>query len=103
MGGSHVNIVIAMMHDKEIAGALSFLRGLDVTLYCTEVPGNERSLGAREMERAASEAALRSGGSFHEPLAAIAEASKEGAPVLCCGSLFLVGYIKERKDELRRI
>ena len=35
MGERRINIVIAMMKDKEIGSALSFLQGLDVALYCT--------------------------------------------------------------------
>ena len=98
MGKRRINIVIAMMKDKEIGSALSFLQGLDVTLYCTEVPGCGRSLGAEEMAEKAADASLRTAGSFKDPLKAIAAASGESAPVLCCGSLFLVGYIKERRD-----
>ena len=50
------------------------------------------------MAEKAADASLRTAGSFKDPLKAIAAASGEGAPVLCCGSLFLVGYIKERRD-----
>lgn len=100
MDNSRVHIVIAMMKDKEIANALALLRGLDVALYCTEVPGNERSLGAAEMARMAAAESLPVAGSFSDPLEAVTEASRAGVPVLCCGSLFLVGYLKERKDAL---
>ena len=59
MGERRINIVIAMMKDKEIGSALSFLQGLDVTLYCTEVPGCGRSLGAEEMAEKAVHAGFQ--------------------------------------------
>lgn len=95
-----LSIVLAMMKDKDISGALSLLRPLGAEIYCTEVPGLERSLSAAGMKETAERAGLSVAGTYGDPLDAIRAASGKGLPVVCCGSLFLVGYVKAHLDEL---
>lgn len=96
----NINIVIAMMKDKEIPRALSYLRDTGARFFCTEVPGLSRSLKADELRDIAEKENLKVLGSFKNPVAAINAALREDMPLLCCGSLFLAGYVKEHLDEL---
>ena len=89
-----------MMRDKDISGALSLLAPLGAKIYCTEVPGLERSLSADGMKETAERAGLSVAGTYGDPLDAIRAASSKGLPVVCCGSLFLVGYVKAHLNEL---
>lgn len=95
-----LSIVLAMMKDKDISGALSLLRPLGAEIYCTEVPELERSLSAAGMRETAERAGLSVAGTYGDPLDAIRAATGKGLPVVCCGSLFLVGYVKAHLDEL---
>lgn len=95
-----LSIVLAMMKDKDVSGALSLLRPLGAEIYCTEVPGLERSLDAEGMKKTAERAGLCTAGTYACPIDAIRAASSGGLPVVCCGSLFLVGYVKAHLDEL---
>ena len=95
-----LSIVLAMMKDKDISGALSLLRPLGAEIYCTEVPALERSLSAAGMRETAERAGLSVAGTYGDPLDAIRAASGKGLPVVCCGSLFLVGHVKAHLDEL---
>ena len=95
-----LSIVLAMMKDKDISGALSLLRPLGAEIYCTEVPELERSLSAAGMRETAERAGLSVAGTYGDPLDAIRAASGKGLPVVCCCSLFLVGYVKAHLDEL---
>lgn len=99
-GYGRVNIVLAMMRDKDIAGAIGFLKLLNAFVYCTCVPDNERSLKAEDMDALVCAAGLRSAGVYGEPLDAVRAAIAEGSPTICCGSLFLVGYLKENYDRI---
>ncbi|MCR5336403.1 MAG: bifunctional folylpolyglutamate synthase/dihydrofolate synthase [Synergistes sp.] len=98
--GRRVNVVTAMMKDKETGRALSYLRDTGAVLYCTEVPDFPRSLKADEMAEIAKNEGFEVMGSFNDPIDAINAALGEGLPLLCCGSLFLVGYVKEHINEL---
>ncbi|MBR4400068.1 MAG: bifunctional folylpolyglutamate synthase/dihydrofolate synthase [Synergistes sp.] len=98
--GKRVNVVIAMMRDKETGRALSYLSGTGAVMYCTEVPGCARSLKAGEMLNMAKKEGLEAMGSFNDPVDAINAALADDLPLLCCGSLFLVGYVKEHLNEL---
>lgn len=99
--GKSLSLVLAMMRDKDIDGALSFLRSLGAEVFCTEVPGLARSLDARAMSEAAARAGLCVRGAYCDPALAIDSASRGGSPVVCCGSLYLVGYVKGRFNELQ--
>lgn len=99
LADQELNIVIAMMKDKDVLQTLALFRGLKAKFYCTEVPGNERSMKAQEMLKEAKEAGLVTEGSFCEPLEALHAATANKKPTLCCGSLFLAGCLKERKNE----
>lgn len=94
LGDNKINVIIAMMKDKDIHCALSCFKGLNAQFFCTEVPENARSLKCGDMARMAREAELNVAGSFDSPLDAL-KAVTNFNPSICCGSLFLVGYMKE--------
>ena len=75
-----LSIVLAMMKDKDISGALSLLAPLGAEIYCTEVPGLERSLSAEGMRETAERAGLSVAGTYGDPLDAIRAASGKGCP-----------------------
>ena len=93
--GKKISLVLAMMRDKDIADTLNIFKSIDADLFCTEVPNNSRSFKAEEMFELASKEGLAPVGAFQEPIEAMRRAALIGSPVICCGSLYLVGYIKE--------
>ncbi|MDO4987667.1 MAG: folylpolyglutamate synthase/dihydrofolate synthase family protein [Synergistes sp.] len=100
-GNKKISIVIAMMRDKEVFNSLNILKKLNARLYCTEVPDNPRTLKADELLKIASDAGLDAERSYKSPIDALNASVSDRTPVLCCGSLYLVGWIKEHKDELQ--
>ena len=96
------HIVLAMMKDKDVKDSLLLLKQLEPLVYCTEVPDMQRCMKASELRRLAESCCLETAGSWQEPLSAIGASVSGGAATLCCGSLYLVGYIKGHPDELPR-
>ena len=90
----------ASLRTRLMKGLFDALRPLGAEIYCTEVPGLERSLSAAGMRETAERAGLSVAGTYGDPLDAIRAASGKGLPVVCCGSLFLVGHVKAHLDEL---
>ena len=88
-------IVYATMGDKDYRESLALLKELDVPLYCTEIPGMPRSANAEKLAEEARRIGLSVSGSFAHPTEAFQAAAQAGKPVLCCGSLFLVGFLRE--------
>jgi dihydrofolate synthase/folylpolyglutamate synthase len=89
-------VVLAMMADKDIPGILRVMKGLECPAYCTEIP-MERSAAAPRLSEIASGIGMKVAGCFSDPSEALESASGAVAPhetVLCCGSLFLVGYLR---------
>jgi dihydrofolate synthase/folylpolyglutamate synthase len=89
-------VVLAMMSDKDIPNILRTIRDLGCPAYCTQIP-MERSASARCLSEIAAEIGMKVGGCFTEPSDALKAASENVAPteiVLCCGSLFLVGNLR---------
>jgi dihydrofolate synthase/folylpolyglutamate synthase len=98
-----VNIVLAMMKDKDTINSLKLFRLLDAVVYCTQVPGMERCMPAEELFANAAEAGLKTTcGCYKDPLDAIKKSLSEGSFTVCCGSLYLVGYIKGNIDVIQR-
>jgi len=94
------NIVLAMMRDKDITESLDIIRGTGAKLYCTEVPGMERSLPADELLEMAEEKGIDCAGEWSSPTEAVRESVASGSDTICCGSLFLGGYVKEHQNEI---
>lgn len=90
------SVVLAMMKDKDIISTLSLLKQMDPLVFCTEIPGMERSMKAEDLSAAAKQAGLRTAESMPEPLTALDSALAANSTVICCGSLFLVGYLKSK-------
>lgn len=95
-----LNIVLAMMKDKDVRKVLQLLKPLTPTIYCTQVPDLERSMSTKELNELARESGLSVAGEYADPLDALKAARLTGNMTVCCGSLFLVGYMKGHIDEI---
>lgn len=95
-----LNIVLAMMKDKDVRGVLALLRPLEAVIYCTQVPCAPRSMEAAELHALAKEQGLISACFCAYPLDALKAARMTGRTTICCGSLFLAGYLKGHINEL---
>ncbi|MDR3075755.1 MAG: bifunctional folylpolyglutamate synthase/dihydrofolate synthase [Synergistaceae bacterium] len=98
--GEHIKIgaaVLAIMGDKDIPPILSALRELRCPIYCAGLP-MERAARAENLARMARAAGLEVKGYFDDPGEALDAAKRAAKPpelVLCCGSLYLVGFIRK--------
>ncbi|MDR2522379.1 MAG: bifunctional folylpolyglutamate synthase/dihydrofolate synthase [Synergistaceae bacterium] len=103
--GKKIGVVCGMMKDKEYSLCLEILSGVSETprpaLYSTGVPGMERSLSARDVAAAAKGLPWRAVAAFENPLDAVAAASGENEVVLVCGSLYLIGWLKSQKSDVK--
>lgn len=95
-----LNIVAAMMKDKDVKGTLELLRPLEPVLYCTRVPDMPRGMPADELLALAGELGLKTAGAYDDPLNALKASAASGRTSVCCGSLYLVGYMKGHIDEI---
>ncbi|MDR1508784.1 MAG: bifunctional folylpolyglutamate synthase/dihydrofolate synthase [Synergistaceae bacterium] len=90
-------IVFAVMKDKDIPLILGTLKSLGSPIYCTEVR-MERSEKAGGLAAEAERCGMSVAGVFKDPSDALKKAMAETGPdefILCCGSLFLAGYIRK--------
>lgn len=102
-GRGSLNIVAAMMRDKDVRGALQLLAPLEPLLYCTRVPDLPRCMPAAELLALAGELGLKTAGAYEDPLDALHASAASGRTSICCGSLYLVGYMKGHIDEISRV
>jgi dihydrofolate synthase/folylpolyglutamate synthase len=86
-------VVFATMSDKDFVPILNVLKELNCPMFCTQLP-IERSLCASELAKYAKASGLAVAGVFEDPADALGTAPKGGL-TLCCGSLFLVGYLRK--------
>ncbi|MCL2010259.1 MAG: bifunctional folylpolyglutamate synthase/dihydrofolate synthase [Synergistaceae bacterium] len=93
-GDKKIGVVYAAMKDKDYPACIEILGKLGAAFYATAVPGAERSLTAEDAASAPRKELVR--GAFENPLAAIAEASRDNDVVLVCGSLYLIGWARPR-------
>ena len=103
-------LLVGLLRDKDAAGMLSPLVSssalADATVITTNVPDSPRALPADELAAAWRVAA---GGRGHEaraiadPVAALGEAVgttlDRGGPLVVCGSLYLVGHVRDHLVE----
>lgn len=94
--GTKVGLVYATMEDKDFPRSLSLLRELTDEIFCTEIPGNPRSLSAVALSVAARKAGFPNVSAEADPLRAVAKARKDSDLILCLGSLYLVGWLRSR-------
>ncbi len=99
-GYSPINIVMAMMKDKDIAESLDIIAGTGASLYCTQIPFMDRSLSAKELRDISETKGIECAGEWEDPIEAVRKSLSSGNETICCGSLFLSGYIKEHANEL---
>ena len=100
---SRLHIVLAMMKDKDVKDSLLLLKQLSPLVYCTEVPALPRSMNAAALAKLADDCGLSLAGAWNNPADAIDAAVSPANPTLCCGSLYLVGYVKGHLHEIQRI
>lgn len=93
------NLVIAMMKDKDISESLDVIKKISAPLYCTQIPGMDRCLPAKDLLSMAEEKNIKCEGKYENPIRAVKESLASGKDTLCCGSLFLSGFVKEHFDE----
>ncbi|MEA4871372.1 MAG: Mur ligase family protein [Synergistaceae bacterium] len=98
-GSEAFNLVVAMMKDKDIPKSLDIIKKMGTTLYCTQVPGMNRSLSAKELLAMAEEKNIRCAGKWEDPILAVEKSLNTGMDTICCGSLFLSGFVKEHFDD----
>lgn len=99
-GRGSLNIVLALMKDKDVREVLRLLKDLEPALYCTQVPELERSMTAAELSVLAQSAGLTPVGAYALPLDAVKASRATGRTTICCGSLYLVGHLKGMTNEL---
>ncbi len=100
---SPINIVIAMMKDKDTLQSLQLLKQLDPLVHCTQIPDMERCMTASELRAQTQKIGMKTVPEQHDPIKAINESLSAGTDTICCGSLYLVGYIKAHIDEIQRL
>lgn len=93
-GRGSLNIVLALMKDKDAAEVLRLLKDLAPVVYCTQVPELERSMTAAELGSLARREGLIPAGEYRLPLDAVKASRATGRTTICCGSLYLVGHLK---------
>lgn len=93
-GCGSLNIVLALMKDKDAGKVLRLLKDLDPVVYCTQVPELERSMTAAELGVLARREGIVPAGEYSLPAAAVKASRATGRTTICCGSLYLVGYLK---------
>ena len=86
------------MKDKDYLSSLLLLKDIGSKLFCTAVPGHDRAASPSLLAEAAFSAGWEKEQvkEFVDPFTAFEEAEKMGKGVLCCGSLYLVGLLRER-------
>jgi dihydrofolate synthase/folylpolyglutamate synthase len=90
-------LALAMMSDKDIPPTLEILRELQCPVYCAGLP-MERATRAEDLAEMARTAGMETVGHYGDPMDALEAAGKRagrGEIILCCGSLYLVGYIRK--------
>lgn len=98
-GARSLNIVIAMMKDKDISENLNIIKRTGAKLYCTQIPEMERSMSADDLLIMAEKKNIACAGKWENPIAAVRESLRSGTDTICCGSLFLAGYVKEHFND----
>lgn len=96
-GSQPLTVLFAAMGDKDYVGGLKALAAdRPLRLICTEVPENERSEKASQiMEKTKQLPLLEPARAFSNPLDALACAESFDAPVILCGSLYFIGFMRE--------
>jgi len=93
-------LVFAGMRDKDLEGELGQLRSLGDELILSEVPGNPRSASASDLACRARTIGWSHVRAIPDPIEAIRRASEFGRTTIACGSLYFVGSILARREEI---
>lgn len=89
--------VLAAMQDKDLQPILAEMKCYPHPIYCTQVPDTARSHTAHALAATLRSAGWDVAGIFQHPADAVQAAIREtdaAHPVVCCGSLFLIGHLR---------
>ena len=89
-------IVYAAMRDKDLYSCLYHINKMNAPIFLTEVPENERSATVHELECEARKFDWIGLSCFENPLDALNTAKVDNDLVIICGSLYFIGYIRQR-------
>jgi dihydrofolate synthase/folylpolyglutamate synthase len=84
-----------MMQDKDVKKSLSILSKLDCSIFCTEIPEMARSMKSDKLLQIAKEVGIKSLSTYKNPIDAVLSSLSHSEITICCGSLYLIGYIKK--------
>jgi dihydrofolate synthase/folylpolyglutamate synthase len=90
-------VIFAVMKDKDITGIAKLLKGLNAPVFPTRL-GMPRAKSAADLAAFLKESGCETRGAWEDPASALAAArasTRPGDLILCCGSLFLVGAMKD--------
>jgi dihydrofolate synthase/folylpolyglutamate synthase len=90
-------IVFAVMRDKDISRIVECLKSIGAPIFCAQPP-TERASPAGALASLLRDAGCDVAGAYVDPMEALDAATASSGSdelVVCCGSLFLVGAIKQ--------
>lgn len=91
----NMTVIYASMKDKDYTSSLKLLASLNSKIYCTEIPDNERSAKSSDIKEELLYYLSKDRiSTFCNPKDALLAALESKQPVLICGSLYLVSFIK---------
>jgi dihydrofolate synthase/folylpolyglutamate synthase len=89
-------VVFAVMKDKDVTPMLNWLMTFNCPVYCSQAP-TERAMPPDELARLAEDSGVNVRGAYASAMDALLAARDQTDPskiLLCCGSLYLVGYFE---------
>jgi dihydrofolate synthase/folylpolyglutamate synthase len=90
-------IVFAVMKDKDVSPMLDWIKALDCPVYCSQAL-TERAMPPDELACLAEGSGVNVRGAYANAMDALLAARDQADPskiLLCCGSLYLVGYLEQ--------
>lgn len=102
-GDRHINFIIAMMKDKDIKSTLANLKDINSSIICTEIPNLKRCISASDLSDIAREAKILVSDIIVNPIDAISTSLSSSEITVCCGSLYLVGFVKDKIKDVNLI
>lgn len=90
-----ISVLFAAMHDKDYRENLRILNEIRPRLFCTTVPGMERAENPEILAAVAREFCWKEEPvAYDDPQVALRYLLDHSEYVLCCGSLYFIGYIR---------
>ncbi len=86
--------LISMLKDKDFNGFIKILKPISAKFVITQLPNSSRSLESEEISKIMNRQKCNYE-IFSSPEKALKEVLSYNKPIVICGSLYLIGYIKE--------